>query len=606
VVPGVQTQSSDSLVSALINTRKPSKYQDSIFVLLIDTIKPLVTQLDTFKTDIVSDLGNVVYRVDIKDNVSDIYVKFVASGWQDTGIVIMDRFVRDTTLEFDMSFGAVNKKSGLYAILIVSDGRFTDTINLSKTVTTILSINTLKDQWVPISVRYNLNNVKISHLVSLLNKDGKYDKAQLRIFKWEENRDKNPNPRKDKYLELDQVKQGDSSLFDLKPGNLLWLKTRETQQMIVLDSLAKTMSMKDPVVVKIPKNQYADFGMPFGYTVKLGDIARASQLIENGINKNSTLSIYQWVKQGGTYKSELKYSTITQDDLLEGLPDGESYTATFETPGPEDFLDLQIPPVPIARSTYRGEEIPKSAKRFVDKSNWNFKISSDGYAGFNPKFKSMGKIQTKLPPTMSDIKVGFLDNDEMYGQLFAGKEEEGYVYTLRFVNDGNESKAINCQITENLPSGKLFKLFNSSTGELTDVKNGLSVTVAAGSSTDQILLAGSDQYIRMFASLHAGVEFALLKMYPNPFKGALTIKFTLPLTGVNIVNCRLFDALGRTVWNFNIDRDLKPGLNTYNWQPGTHSLKKLASGTYILKLTAEDESGHKKGSGVSRLMYLAD
>jgi hypothetical protein len=613
VVPGVQTQSSDSLVSALINTRKPSRYQDSIFVLLIDTIKPLVTQLDNFKTDVVSDMVNVSFKFDIKDNVSDIYVKFVASAWRDAGIVVMNQFVRDTVIDFDLPTGFVDQKSGLCASLIVSDGRFTDTINLSKTVATKLTIITIKEQWDPISVRYNLNNVKINHLVSLLNKDNKYDKTQFRIFKWEENPDKNPNPRKDKYLELDQVKNGDSTLFDLKPGNLLWLKTRESQT-IVLDSLAKTMPMNDPVVVKIPRNQYVDFGMPFEYTVKLGDIARASQLIENGSNKNGLLSIYRWEKQGGIYKTELKYSDVANGDLLEGLSEDGSYTATFETPGTEEFLDLKIPAVPIARSTFLGVEIPKVSKQYVDKSNWNFKISSSDnncvftsiYAGFNPKFKAMGKIQIALPPTMSDIKVGFLDNSVMYGQSFAAKDEEGYAYTIRFVNNGNEAKIINCQLTENIPSGKFFKLFNSVTGELTDVSNGFSIPVAAGSSSDQILLAGSDQYIRKFASLNAGVEFALLQMYPNPFKGALTIKFTLPLTGVNLVTCRLFDALGRTVWNFNIDRDLKPGLNTFNWQPGTYGLKKLASGTYILKLTAEDVSGHKKGSGVSRLMYLAD
>jgi hypothetical protein len=608
VVPGIQTHSSDSLVSALINTRRPSQYQDSVFVLLIDTIEPTITQLDTFKTEIVSDMSDVSYRFSIKDNVSNIYIKFVASAWKDTGIVVMNRFVKDTMINFDLPPGFVDKISGLCASLIVSDGRFTDTINLSKTVTTKIAISTGKEEWFPLFVHHNMNNVNVNHLVSLLNKEKKYDKAQFRIFKWEENTDKNPNPRKEKYLEFDQVKQSDLSIFDLKPGNLLWLKTRVAQQ-IVLDTLAKTMSMKDTVIVKLSKNKYVDFAIPFGYGVKLGDIAQASQLIEDGIYKNSVLSIYEWIKVGGTYKTELRYNSLGQNNLLESI--SESYTATFLSSGSEDVLDLKIPPVPIARSNFFGE---KTSKQYVDKSNWNFKISNSDnncvftsvYAGFNPKFKAMGKIQIALPPTMSDIKVGFLDNNIIYGQLFAAKDEEGYAYTVRFVNDGKEEKTINCNISENIPSGKFFRLFNSVTGELIDVSKGISVTVAAGSSSDQTLLAGSDQFIRKFASLHSGVEFALLQMYPNPFKGALTIKFTIPLTGVNIVNCRLFDALGRTVWNFNIDKDLKPGLNTFNWQPGNQSLKKLASGTYILKLTAEDESGHKRGSGLSRLMYLAD
>ncbi len=611
VVPGVQTQDSDSLVSALINTRKPSKYNDSVFVLLIDTIRPTITQLDTFKTDAVSDMSNISYKFSIKDNVSDIHVRFIAGPWREAGTTVINRFVRESIIDLDLPFGAVERTSGLYASLIVSDGRFTDTIDLSKKVMARLTIKTENEQWYPLNVRYDISNKKIGHLVSLLSEERKYDKTQFRIFKWEESTEKNPNPRKDRYLELDQVKQGDSALFDLTPGNLLWLKTREAQS-IVLDTAARTLSMKNPVVIKIPKDQYVDFAIPFGYKVKIGDIARASELIEDGSNKNVSLSIYEWVKEGGVYKTELKYSTLAMKNLLDSL--SEIYTVAFESPGTEDFLDLKIPAVPVARSVFFGELAQKASKQYVDKSNWNFKISSSGnnsvftsiYAGFNPEFKAMGKISVALPPTMSVIKVGFLDNNAMCGQLFAAKDEEGYTYTVRFVNDGNEAKMINSQITENIPSGKFFKLFNKVTGELTDVSKGFSIMVEAGSTSDQILLAGSDQYIRKFASLYAGVEFALLQMYPNPFKGNLTIKFTIPYTGVNLVNCRLFDAMGRTVWNFNIDRNLKPGLNVFNWQPGAHSLKKLASGTYILRLTAEDEFGHKKGSGVSRLMYLAD
>jgi len=556
-------------------------------------------------------MSNISYKFSIKDNVSDIHVKFVAGPWREAETTVINGFVRESTIDLDLPFGAVERTSGLHATLIVSDGRFTDTIDLSKKVMARLTIKTEKEQWYPLNVRYDISNKNIGHLVSLLSEDRKYDKTQFRIFKWEESTEKNPNPRKDRYLELDQVKQGDSAIFDLTPGNLLWLKTREAQS-IVLDTVAKTLSIKEPVVIRIPKDQYVDFAMPFGYKVKIGDIARASELIEDGDNKNISLSIYEWVKEGGVYKTELKYSTLAMKNLLDSL--SETYTVAFESPGTEEFLDLKIPAVPVARSAFFGELTQKTSKQYVDKSDWNFKISSSGnnsvftsiYAGYNPEFKAMGKISVALPPTMSDVKVGFLDNNAMCGQLFAAKDEEGYTYTVRFLNDGSEAKTINCQITENIPSGKFFKLFNKVTGELTDVSKGFSITVAAGSTSDQILLAGSDQYIRKFASLYTGLEFALLKMYPNPFKGNLTIKFTIPYTGVNLVNCRLFDAMGRTVWNFNIDRNLKPGLNVFNWQPGAHSLKKLASGTYILRLTAEDELGHKKGSGVSRLMYLAD
>jgi len=149
-------------------------------------------------------------------------------------------------------------------------------------------------------------------------------------------------------------------------------------------------------------------------------------------------------------------------------------------------------------------------------------------------------------------------------------------------------------------------LFNSSTGVIENVSNGFEIFLEANSTEQRYLLVGSADFINRFVQNNKVFEFSLLKLYPNPFRGSLNIKFTIPTVGVTSLNCLLFDPLGRTVWNFNINQGLRPGLNTFVWRPGQRSIGKLASGTYFLKLIAKDASGKIIGAKQSRVMYLSN
>jgi hypothetical protein len=149
-----------------------------------------------------------------------------------------------------------------------------------------------------------------------------------------------------------------------------------------------------------------------------------------------------------------------------------------------------------------------------------------------------------------------------------------------------------------------MKLFDPITGSTQDIKAGFSVDVDGQSGGQRWLLVGSNAFIGKF--IQKNVEFNLLQLYPNPFRGSLNIKFTIPLAGVNSVNCMLFNAMGRQVWDFKIDKELHTGLNLFVWQPGQGAINSLASGTYFFKLVAKDANGKISGSKLAKLMYFSN
>jgi aspartate 1-decarboxylase len=55
----------------------------------------------------------------------------------------------------------------------------------------------------------------------------------------------------------------------------------------------------------------------------------------------------------------------------------------------------------------------------------------------------------------------------------------------------------------------------------------------------------------------------------------------------------VYDQLGRRLWRKDVDKNLHPGENVIVWDANNGG--RLASGTYILQLTALDGSGKVKG-----------
>ncbi|MDQ7815960.1 MAG: fibronectin type III domain-containing protein [Melioribacteraceae bacterium] len=78
-------------------------------------------------------------------------------------------------------------------------------------------------------------------------------------------------------------------------------------------------------------------------------------------------------------------------------------------------------------------------------------------------------------------------------------------------------------------------------------------------------------------------EFILSQNYPNPFNPTTKITFSLP--GDNFVTVKVYDMLGREVKTL-INDYRNAGNHTMNWNGDDNSGQKVASGTYIYRITA--------------------
>ncbi len=85
--------------------------------------------------------------------------------------------------------------------------------------------------------------------------------------------------------------------------------------------------------------------------------------------------------------------------------------------------------------------------------------------------------------------------------------------------------------------------------------------------------------------------FALHPCYPNPFNPATNIMFDLPRPGH--VVARIYDVTGRVVRTL-VDEDLPASVHVRRWDGTDDSGRRMASGTYYLRLTTPDHVAVQK------------
>ncbi len=84
-------------------------------------------------------------------------------------------------------------------------------------------------------------------------------------------------------------------------------------------------------------------------------------------------------------------------------------------------------------------------------------------------------------------------------------------------------------------------------------------------------------------------EFALHRIYPNPFNPSATISFDIPpVETYNNTLLRVYDIKGRRVATL-VDAPYKPGTHTVQWRP-----QNISSGLYIVQFKAGDKTFNQK------------
>ncbi|MDZ7762914.1 MAG: T9SS type A sorting domain-containing protein [Melioribacteraceae bacterium] len=79
--------------------------------------------------------------------------------------------------------------------------------------------------------------------------------------------------------------------------------------------------------------------------------------------------------------------------------------------------------------------------------------------------------------------------------------------------------------------------------------------------------------------------------YPNPFNPTTTINYAIP--EANYVSIKIYNMLGQEVKTL-VNKDVKAGRHTIEWRGENNYGQKVASGTYIYRISAGEYTQAKK------------
>lgn len=548
--------------------------------------------------------------IQVSDNVGNMIVTLLYSRAENAARPMLYDTLAGTngTITTEIPGGYVTDDGGVRAYLVVSDGLHHDTVNISRQVIRAQAsdISTEPDRWVPLRTTAVLDEPGMGRIISEAVGDA-YDNTRMRVFRWFD-----PTATEDLSTgshDWVEYSEAASAVFGLKPGKLMWVKTDVSRNMDF--GAGVTVSLRRDQELSLAPNNWTDLALPYSFGIYLGDILDAT-----GAGGDS-LQVYRWSRgQDGTYTTELMYLSLLPDSMYRDksqlLSSGTREGYSIYNPRAQQ-VTLRVPPVTHAMSSYLvNQRIAKG--RGLSAESWALKVVAENISGerlgsavlgYEP-LDDAGVSWFPQAPSFGTLRVGVYDRTSktVYGHAVGHAMPGGAVtYEVVFTNSGDKAMNVACRIEglERLSDSLQAALVDPLTGVVQDIDGVLRVNVPAKGRAMRSVSVGHPSY---FAGVMAGVKpFAQFVAYPNPFRGAVTVRFMLP-ADVSRVEYRLFDALGRLVWHYTERSGIRVGLNQVVWD-GTNTLRKAAAtGTYLLRATAFHTDGRELATKETRLVNV--
>jgi len=561
------------------------------FIPLLDKKPPRVKFITNTNT-IAHAENDIVDSITINDNVFNVKWEYLYSSADRVPTVRDSGRLNDTTatkrLFISKSDHVISSDYGVRAFLVVHDGVYGDTFNISRSVYRKNSDPTTTEGklWQPVYPTAVIDkNDPDSLIISGISPEDGYDPKNIRLFRWVAT-ESNKN-QSEKWVEYDTASESVKKLFTVIPGRLLWLKTRKNVT-ISLGS-AHTFSLKDTFSIKLPPKQFTDFGMPFRFGVTLRDIFASSD------KKASDIRFFIWKEDEETdrYKCTDFYSPNLPEhsdpSVIMKFEAGNGY-CLYNPLG--DTVELRIPPtLGVADST------PKSAKKAASK-NWNIRFlaqTADGYTfpslycGYTA---GVAKSNYPVPPTFEKIQIQFFDRATGTRQAHYINDDaaDGIVQELQIVNTSDSASEITYRFESAgaLPDQYTVDLYDFITRQF---HSGGTVSVPAHSTKSFGVLVGDNNLHERFLVAAGGFTYALRRIYPNPARSVVNISFSVPMGSQEKLRLMIFDLHGRKIWENRINRLLTPGHHTSTWNGCGTNGAPVGAGMYVLRLSVVNQQG---------------
>ncbi len=604
----------DSTVSAEISREDLNLQSGSYpFLILADTIAPTVIT-DAY-TEIVVSNQDARTEFTISDNIANVRCDFYCGAGNRDFTQHDSTFLTKTNgkytgiIRYTQSNNPLSESFGARALLVVTDGIRSDTINVSRSIQTSNAENfsIIAREWMPIRTPMPLTDPTCATVfnTSFPGVPWEYDKTKYRLFRYLD-----PVADTNGWMEYgDETKD----YFTFEPGKLIWYKTSENK---ALDfGSGHTTSLKQPYEIKLKGSSFTDFCVPFKFAVLLQDV-----LTSTG-PESAHLDFYHWVKSDSTYVADpINIALIDRSKpLLDTLYAGQKIDGYTVYNNSTDTITLKIPPVCLAlcrRDTLKRSLALKDEKAWDLNFLWRNKSKGTRFnrliCAQNSTIGNTTFFGT-LPPSMSKVRVGILDTNRntLHGYAIAhAQNNKGALFPLSFENRRDEQAIVEYRLGDLglLPESYSAGVVNPNTGTYEKCTDSVSVeitlTAEKGPLATRYLAVGTEEYLNQVLQWLSPSVFAFLKAYPNPFNGVLRLQYTLP-AGISELRIDLYNVLGRNLYRGIYHRGLKKGKQIFilDTRQGLNG-GVLSAGVYILRLSAKDSKGKIIYGGEKRITCI--
>jgi hypothetical protein len=574
------------------------------FIAMIDTQPPQVTWLTSWDSLPKQRGTPVTDAIAIADNVGNLHwnfrsaageLSFPALGGRDSTLTNGSATVT-TTIDSQ----SVNDVAGARAVFIADDGRFFDTLHLSRRVyRDVNDAYSTEGRWMPLQVTADLDAPAVSNLWKDVEKaNGKYDNRYIRLFRFHPDASNAFKAVNEKWLEY---APGLDAIFDLKPGRLMWVKTRVNDAFHL--GRGTTVSLKDPDTIMLNPLGWTDFGLPFGFDMRIGDILHAN---DTGIIRG--LDFYQWIDTANTYQCRPFYIVPFFTDSSKVMDHTTTTGFTVYNPANQQVA-LIIPPICAAMSTYTMGK--KAAKTGAVSGGWTLKLLPKTGAGvpLSPVFCGYDTLGDRtirgypMPPSFGNFSVGVCE--EQSGAMNAHRilhamHNGGCSYLVAFRNDSSAAQNVSVSVERVAGFTPAMKtaLYDQSTGGTVELANTdeAAVTVEGHTTAYRWLLVGDANYIASAGKYLPVLKLALDRVYPNPVRNLVRLRYVVPFA-LDRVEFTIFTISGRTIWHQTIEeRAPLGGSRECQWTATTSAGRRVAAGVYIVRMAGFNKKGSLVGS----------
>ena len=567
------------------------------FTALVDTVEPDTAFLTNLNTVIRSSSDTVRDTFVISDNAGDVrwwlYYERGDRALFGSEAASGRLSARSETLSVAIP-GAGAEDSGIRGALVIDDGRYRDTIDVSRRARREHSdeLTTAEMEWFPLYVTAELEKPSLRHvLAGEAASSFDYDTRDIRLFRWYPHKDNEGSS--DKWVEYSS---SEKDLFEFTPGRLIWIKTAEHRSIDFGEGV--TLSLQDTFALTLPAGEWTDFGLPYLFDVRIRDIAGATGA------RGDSLEYYRWKRAGprrgdSMYVTDLLYARgISETDTVV-LESGSGTANTVYNPL-EDSVILRIPPIPPVMSPVIVDTGGGESKKSQNKERgWRVRVSpsldrgphlSTIYCGYEPG--GTGTRYYAAPPSFSPLRAGVHARRTMFGHAVAREAPHGgCAFELVFRNDESGERTVRCTLDKMRVEGEAWILDPVSREWEANDDNAFSVAVKGDWSEYRWLVVGDAEYRDYFLNSLPSWRLDLMRVHTAAGGRSVLMRYSVPYGGMRSIEFAAFDAAGRLVWRRQVEgAGLQRGVHTVAWDT-TPS----AAGMYVIRMRAVNETGKRRG-----------